>query len=326
MGEDVIGHDEPRVRCTYGGILLSFCLYYSLPMLTEPTDRTVKIFDVSANQHSLSATLTGHEGPVWEVAWAHPKFGTVLASCSFDGTVMIHRETRPRVWTLLYTHRFHASSVNSVEFTPHEFGLVLACASSDGKVSILTHQPDDTWDVEHFKDNALGVNSLSWGHFNCLGSKAEGQPESAPQMRLVTGGCDNRIRFWRYHAEGNGIAGGWKQDQAEALGDGVAHSDWVRDVAWMPSRVPQNTVASCSEDHTVIIWTQTQAGGMWQPTLLNSFEAPVWRLSWSVNGSILAVSSGDNTVTLWKSGLDGVWKQVSTMDDDSAAPPAPPQM
>lgn len=24
-----------------------------------------------------------HDGPVWQVAWAHPKFGTLLASCSF---------------------------------------------------------------------------------------------------------------------------------------------------------------------------------------------------------------------------------------------------
>lgn len=28
-----------------------------------------------------------HEGPVWEVAWAHPKFGNLLASCSYDRKV-----------------------------------------------------------------------------------------------------------------------------------------------------------------------------------------------------------------------------------------------
>lgn len=27
------------------------------------------------------ADLSGHEGPVWQVAWAHPKFGSLLASC-----------------------------------------------------------------------------------------------------------------------------------------------------------------------------------------------------------------------------------------------------
>jgi protein transport protein SEC13 len=38
-------------------------------------------------QQTLSATIGGHEGPVWEVAWAHPKFGVVLASCSYDRKV-----------------------------------------------------------------------------------------------------------------------------------------------------------------------------------------------------------------------------------------------
>lgn len=296
--------------------------YYGCKMATCSSDRTVKIFDVSGNQHSLSATLTGHEGPVWEVAWAHPKFGTVLASCSFDGTVLIHRESRPRVWTLLHTHRFHESSVNSVAFGPHEFGLVLACASSDGKVSVLTHQQDDTWAVEHFKDNPLGVNALSWAPYKCLGSSTDDNDEVPPQMRLVTGGCDNRIRFWRYHGLASSTSeetGGWTEDVGELLGESLGHSDWVRDVAWAPSCIPQNVVASCSEDRTVLIWTQTTSGGVWQPSLLNTFEAPVWRVSWSVTGSILAVASGDNTVTLWKCGLDGTWSQVSNTEEADAA-------
>lgn len=32
-------------------------------------------------------TIQAHEGPVWRTAWAHPKFGSVFASCSFDKTV-----------------------------------------------------------------------------------------------------------------------------------------------------------------------------------------------------------------------------------------------
>merc|ERR1740139_748855 len=57
------------------------------------------------------------------------------------------------------------------------------------------------------------------------------------------------------------------------------------------------------------------ASQTWEPKLLNRFDAPVWRLSWSVTGSILAVSSGDSTVTLWKQNLDGDWSQVSTVQD-----------
>ncbi len=86
----------------------------------------------------------GHDGPVWQVNWAHPKFGVILASCSYDGSVIVHKEQPQNVWTKLFEHRVHESSVNSISWAPHEMGLILACASSDGNVSILEYR-DDQW-------------------------------------------------------------------------------------------------------------------------------------------------------------------------------------
>lgn len=51
-----------------------------------------------------------HMGPVWQVAWAHPKFGSVIATCSYDRQVLIWKETSPGNWTLAYAHREHQSS------------------------------------------------------------------------------------------------------------------------------------------------------------------------------------------------------------------------
>lgn len=120
--------------------------YYSKRLATCSSDRTIKIFEVIGEACHNSATLRGHEGPVWQVAWAHPKFGVILASCSYDGTVIIHREVNPNSWSTVYQHRVHESSVNSVSWAPHEYGLILACASSDGRVSILEYK-DDAWSV-----------------------------------------------------------------------------------------------------------------------------------------------------------------------------------
>ena len=33
-----------------------------------------------------------HSGSVWRVTWAHPEFGQVLATCSFDRTVAVWEE------------------------------------------------------------------------------------------------------------------------------------------------------------------------------------------------------------------------------------------
>lgn len=96
-----------------------------------------------------------HEGPVWQLSWAHPKFGCVLASCSYDRKVNIWKQTAKNQWTVIYTYEGHELSgiltkkknlsqlrkkkkVNSVEFGPHEFGLNLAAGSSDGTISIIS--------------------------------------------------------------------------------------------------------------------------------------------------------------------------------------------
>ena len=335
-------------------------------------DRTVKVYNVFEQGYELVATLQGHEGPVWQVSWAHPKFGVLLASCGFDGSVLIHAQQQQQSsssstslslsqsstaassippqqqhphaqasktsvrtgatantttatsttttskntesWTLLHAaRRLHESSVNGVAFAPHELGtLMLAAASSDGKVSILRHEPNHTWTVDYIHDCCpMGVNAVSWAPYGA--SYDPQRPQEDEIMRLVTAGCDNSIRFWMYDA------GQWQPDPALLDDSSLRHSDWVRDVAWAPTLLPeQNMVASASEDGTVIIWKQSGLGNPWKPTLLHHFDHPVWRLSWSMTGYLLAVSSGDSDVTLWKQGLDGKWTQVTTVEEGHA--------
>lgn len=284
-------------------------------------DRTIKIYDVSGNSYSPNATLTGHSGPIYQLSWSHPKYGSILASASFDSSVLVHREVRQGEWMLVKGFvGLHESSVNSVAFAPHEYGLCAAAGSSDGRVSVLTHEDDDSWTVEYLKDTPLGVNAVSWAPYGVTKGAEGGDAQSAPP-RLVTGGSDNGIRIWCKNAS----TGAWEQEGFESASPDMAgHKDWVRDVAWAPSVIPgRSVIASCSEDKTVIVWKQGGDGEeesdgdskAWTPTLLNTFDAPVWRISWSVTGNILAVSSGDSDITLWKEGLDGSWSQVSQVED-----------
>lgn len=120
--------------------------YYAKRLATCSSDRTIKVFDVHGDDYLNTATLGGHDGPVWQVAWAHPRFGVILASCSYDGTVVINREVAQNNWSKIYDHKFHDSSVNSISWAPHEYGLILAAASSDGKVSTLEYK-DGSWSV-----------------------------------------------------------------------------------------------------------------------------------------------------------------------------------
>ncbi|XP_788763.1 protein SEC13 homolog [Strongylocentrotus purpuratus] len=280
--------------------------YYGIRLATCSSDRSVKIFDVKGGQQTLVANLRGHEGPVWQVAWAHPMYGNILASCSYDRKVIIWKETNG-AWDKLYEYGNHESSVNSVQWAPSEFGLVLAAASSDGSVSVLTHN-DGKWDSQKVKDaHAIGCNSVSWAPAVEPGSLIEPPTGQKPNLvrRFVTGGCDNLVKVWK---EENGE---WKDEHVLE-----AHSDWVRDVAWAPSiGLPHSVIATCSQDCRVIIWTNDEGtGSTWTPKILNKFSDVVWHVSWSVTGNILAVSGGDNKVSLWKESLEGQWVCVSDVN------------
>ena len=94
------------------------------------------------------------------------------------------------------------------------------------------------------------------------------------------------------------------------------HADWVRDVSWSPTVLSKSYIASASQDKTVRIWTSTapDAAGEWQSTTLN-FDAVAWRASWSLSGNVLAVSTGDNRVRLFKEKLKGGWECMKTIEE-----------
>ncbi|KAL4065763.1 WD40-repeat-containing domain protein [Scleroderma yunnanense] len=304
--------------------------YYGKRLATCSSDRTVKIFDVVNGSPSKSGgqTLKGHTGPVWQVAWAHPKFGNILASCSYDGKVFIWKDQTQGGaaggWTKIEEHTLHTASVNSVSWAPHELGATLACASSDGKVSVLTFKDDGKWSADIFNAHAIGCNAISWAPATQPGSLIHPQqPGTHPPTsfkRFASAGCDNLVKIWCFREDTQS----WVEEETLE-----GHTDWVRDVAWAPNiGLPRSYIATASQDKTVLIWTKDSPNAQWVKaaldpsasatspsavTLSGKFPDVVWRVSWSVAGNILAVSCGDGKVTLWKENVQGTWECVSDM-------------
>ncbi|XP_055828641.1 protein transport protein SEC13 homolog B-like [Solanum dulcamara] len=280
--------------------------YYGKRLATASSDCTIKITGVSSSSSQQLATISGHQGPVWQVAWAHPKFGSLLASCSSDGKVIIWKEGTQNEWSLARVFDDHKASVNAIAWAPHELGLCLACGSSDGNISIFTARSEDVWETLRIDQaHPVGVTSVSWAPSTAPGSLV-GSELLNPVPKLASGGCDNTVKVWKLF---DGI---WKLDCFPAL---QMHTDWVRDVAWAPNLgLPKSTIASASEDGRVIIWTVGKEGNQWEGKVLKDFGAPVWRVSWSLTGNILAVANGNNNVTLWNEAVDGEWQPVTTVD------------
>ncbi|CAK7262591.1 GTPase-activating protein S13 [Sporothrix epigloea] len=294
---------------SHGGMIHDVALdYYGRRMATCSSDRKIKIFEIEGETQRLVETLKGHETPVWSVSWAHPKYGSILASSSYDGKVFIWRE-QAGTWQRLFDFALHKDSVNLVSWSPHEAGCLLACASSDGAVSVLEFK-DNSFEHTTFPAHGLSVNGVSWAPATSAGSliSSNPSPSAAATRRFVTGGSDNVLRIWSwdpatstYVAEGEPLTG---------------HSNWVRDVAWSPTVLQKSYIASASQDMTVRIWTADAqapaANGGWTSKVL-TFDAAVWRVNWSLSGNVLAVSTADNKITMWKENLKGEWESVKTM-------------
>lgn len=157
----------------HGGPLhsVSFDLY-GTKVATASSDETIRIWDVKAETGiaKFEQELRGHSGPVWQVCWAHPRFGPILASCGYDCRVIIWGPSSPSggpggpSFSPICTNESHTASINSIAFTVHTPQLILAAGSSDGCVSIITQQgpSDNQWQTQTFSAHFNGVLAVAW--------------------------------------------------------------------------------------------------------------------------------------------------------------------
>lgn len=103
------------------------------------------------------------------------------------------------------------------------------------------------------------------------------------------------------------------------------HSDWVRSVAWAPATgLVEEVIASGGQDFNVIIWKRPFETSEWTTVILPPFSDMVWHVSWSLMGNILAVSNGDNRVSLWHEGPDQAWDCINPNVHDTSEPAQTP--
>jgi protein transport protein SEC13 len=276
--------------------------YYGKRVAAASTANTVQIWDITDGQQKPAGQLVGHEGPVWKASWAHPKFGSVIATGSYDMKVIIWKEVPANSgnWHIAYTDNSHQASVNDVQFCPWEFGLRLACGSSDGTVSVLTYGGDHQWRRTFFQANPGGVQSISWMPVSCKDASAPGP------IRIASGGCDHAVCVWKFEGEE------WKQESPLVP---PVHTDWVKAVAWRPDAQSAAILASGSADKSVVIWAQEMEGHPWRQVTSLSVAGPVEALSWSVTGSILAVSFGEGETILYKEAFDGKYEKIGDIKE-----------
>ncbi len=141
------------------------------------------------------------------MAWAHPKFESLIASCGYDNKVKVWRRNQTGNWETLIFEEVLGESVNCIAWAPWEYGLILAAGTAEGRIHIFSKKPNakegQPWENYSFEAHIDGVNGICWGPSTepaMLSPNGLSQPLkfALPPRRLASGGIDKRVRVWEF--------------------------------------------------------------------------------------------------------------------------------
>uniref|UniRef100_H0ZGW0 SEH1 like nucleoporin n=2 Tax=Taeniopygia guttata TaxID=59729 RepID=H0ZGW0_TAEGU len=293
--------------------------FHGRRMATCSSDQSVKVWDKSENgDWHCTASWKTHSGSVWRVTWAHPEFGQVLASCSFDRTAAVWEEivgeSNDKLrgqshWVKRTTLVDSRTSVTDVKFAPKHMGLMLATCSADGVVRIY-EAPDvmnlSQWSLQHEISCKLSCSCISWNPSSSRAHSpmiAVGSDDNSPNILA-------KVQIYEYNENTR------KYAKAEAL---MTVSDPVHDIAFAPNLGRSfHILAVATKDVRIFTLKPlrkelTSSGGLTKFEIhivaqFDNHNSQVWRVSWNITGTVLASSGDDGCVRLWKANYMDNWK------------------
>jgi WD40 repeat protein len=297
--------------------------FHGKRMATCSCDQQVKIWDLIDGEWKCTASWRAHSASVFRVAWAHPEFGQVIATCSFDHTAAIWEELPENTsyrWVKRSILVDSRSSISDVQFGPKRLGLVVATCAVDGVVRV--YEATDvmnlgSWNLQAEIQTKIVCSCLSW-------STAKSYPP------LIAVGCDEtvatsgRIQIYEFSEQAR------KWSKAETI---ATILDPVRDISFSPnlgrsfhmlavaskdvhilSLKPLPRTEPSQEDDSVPVISRFEIRSIGQ---FGDHQSQVWRVSWNITGTILASSGDDGHVRLWKGNYMDNWKCIAELKGDA---------
>lgn len=315
--------------------------WYGNRVATCSSDRKVKIFyKIQETQWKKIYEFTAHDAEVRKVKWAHPDFGSIIATCSYDKSVIIWEE--PKLNTILINGVLYPKenennswiyktklldskeSIEDIKFAPKHLGLMLVTASAEGIFRIY-EAPDimntASWRMIH-EENACfyGINSISWSKnpfeppmmvigckdFQSSFQKAINQETSEiPPLRIYV--STDKWKFLRCLPD--------PEDKINK----IQHKMGVNDVSWAGINGRSfELIVSGGKDGIIVWYLKYLEGGVFElikAEMLKNNDVGVWKVSWNVMATILASSDEKNVVKIWKTSGDK-WRCVGILKEE----------
>ncbi|CAD8125680.1 unnamed protein product [Paramecium sonneborni] len=278
------------------GMIHDVCYdFFGTKIALGSSDGHIEIQEINVNSFKseqqkdiLSYKITDfqHKGPVWQLSWSNPKYGNILASCSFDKTICLFKEQKQGKYSLLLQLQEHKESVQTIQWSYRKF--ILAAGVADGSVHIyyrkrngqIKNQQD--WEHKSESQHKSCVNQVSW-----IRDKG---------LEFASCSTDQTIKIWNVTSP---IDGEYKLTQIYQ----IQCDSWVRSIDWAAEQFQDSQsqnlqlLAAGLESSEVKIFylTQDQDNNdkLIKIKTIHS-KGPCWKVQWSPLGNQLAISTLDD--------------------------------
>ncbi|KAI5091081.1 nucleoporin SEH1, partial [Silurus meridionalis] len=282
--------------------------FHGRRMATCSSDQSVKVWDKSdSGEWHCTASWKTHSGSVWRVTWAHPEFGQVLASCSFDRTAAVWEE-------------IVGESNDKQRGLSHWVSLRLShfCLKHTHTHVCMYYV---AYLVNHFDCSGF---VLSKSLCDCISWNPSSSRAHAPMIAVGSDDSNvtytGKVQIYEYNENTR------KYAKAETL---MTVTDPVHDIAFAPNLGRSfHVLAIATKDVRIfkLVPLRRESSTSSGPTKFevqlmaqfDSHNSQVWRVSWNITSTLLASSGDDGCVRLWKANYMDNWKCTGVLRGDGS--------